>query len=505
MTSRTLLPQRPRRARPRDRPGDRDAVEGDRIVWVGDRGPRDGVGGRRRTHGGRPRRRPGHPGLRRRATCTPSGPASPLDRARPDRRASLRRTCSTRWPRTPPRRPATRSSWSATAGTRPAGPSARPPTGAELDRAAPGRRGLPVPRRRPLRGRLPRPARRWRPAWRGPRRAGATTVASSATPTTPCATSLASLDRARASGWPPPGPRCRAWPRWASPPSTRAPRPHIGPEHEIDTVRRAAAAETGLRAVGYWGELTAVEPPGELGVAGLAGDLFADGAFGSRTAALARAVRRPGGHLRARATSTPTRSRDHVVACTRAGVQAGFHCIGDAALDAIGDGFARPPRQSSAPTRWCAPGTGSSTSRCRRPRPSPRCAGSGSWPACSRRSTGSGAARPGMYAAAAGGAVARRPTRSATLQRAGGPARLRLGLAGHAARTRGRRCAPPSHHHTAAQRLTPRPRSARTPAAAGAPPATTSGAADRAARRRRSPCGTLPAGARPAWPTGCPT
>ena len=113
--------------------------------------------------------------------------------------------------------------------------------------------------------------------------------------------------------------------------------PHIGPESEIDVVRQAAA-EVGVRATVYWGELDAVETAGRLGVEGLAGDLIADGAFGSRTAALsAPYADRPDtcGH----AYLSADQVRRHVVACTRAGLQAGFHCIGDAALENIREGF----------------------------------------------------------------------------------------------------------------------------------------------------------------------
>jgi predicted amidohydrolase YtcJ len=119
--------------------------------------------------------------------------------------------------------------------------------------------------------------------------------------------------------------------------------PHIGPEHEIDLVRRAAA-ETGLRATVYWGELMAIDTARRLGVAGLAGDLVADGAFGSRTAALsAPYADRPDtcGHAYVSAEQVA----DHVVACTEAGLQAGFHCIGDAALDAIGAGLEEAERR----------------------------------------------------------------------------------------------------------------------------------------------------------------
>ncbi|MFI9007607.1 amidohydrolase [Actinosynnema sp. NPDC053489] len=90
-----------------------------------------------------------------------------------------------------------------------------------------------------------------------------------------------------------------------------------------------------LDVVGYWG---GVEPVG-LPVRGLAGDLFVDGALGSRTAALCEPYADGGGtgalYLDAEAVA------EHLVACTRAGVQGGFHVIGDAAVAAVVDGFAR--------------------------------------------------------------------------------------------------------------------------------------------------------------------
>jgi predicted amidohydrolase YtcJ len=82
----------------------------------------------------------------------------------------------------------------------------------------------------------------------------------------------------------------------------------------------------------------AVATARRLGVAGLAGDLVADGAFGSRTAALsAPYADRPDtcGHAYVSAEQV----REHVVACTRADLQAGFHCIGDVALENIREGF----------------------------------------------------------------------------------------------------------------------------------------------------------------------
>ncbi|NEC53027.1 amidohydrolase family protein, partial [Actinospica acidiphila] len=66
------------------------------------------------------------------------------------------------------------------------------------------------------------------------------------------------------------------------------------------------------------------------------GDLFADGALGSHTACLhdpyADAAHTGTAHLDADAVAA------HVVACTEAGLQAGFHAIGDAAVTAVVDG-----------------------------------------------------------------------------------------------------------------------------------------------------------------------
>lgn len=81
-----------------------------------------------------------------------------------------------------------------------------------------------------------------------------------------------------------------------------------------------------------------------MAVLGLAGDLDVDGSLGSHTAAL----RRPyadaaAAGLDPAATGELTlgadQVADHVVACTQVGLQAGFHAIGDAALDAVLAGF----------------------------------------------------------------------------------------------------------------------------------------------------------------------
>ncbi|GMA89312.1 hypothetical protein GCM10025868_45620 [Angustibacter aerolatus] len=74
--------------------------------------------------------------------------------------------------------------------------------------------------------------------------------------------------------------------------------------------------------------------PGGVRLRGLAGDLCADGSIGSRTAAL-RAPYADAPEHRGHAYLTAEQVRDHVVACTEAGLQAGFHVIGDAGVDAV--------------------------------------------------------------------------------------------------------------------------------------------------------------------------
>jgi predicted amidohydrolase YtcJ len=73
-------------------------------------------------------------------------------------------------------------------------------------------------------------------------------------------------------------------------------------------------------------------------LAGLAGDLMVDGSIGSRTAALHEDYADAPGH-RGHLYLGPEQVRDHVIACTEAGLQAGFHVIGDAAVDSVLAGF----------------------------------------------------------------------------------------------------------------------------------------------------------------------
>ena len=101
-----------------------------------------------------------------------------------------------------------------------------------------------------------------------------------------------------------------------------------------------AAAEPGPEVIGYWGELFGIETARDLGAAGAAGDLYCDGSLGSHTAALTAPY--------ADAPDTSGEQyldsediAEHIRRCTTAGLQAGFHAIGDAAVDAVLDAVER--------------------------------------------------------------------------------------------------------------------------------------------------------------------
>jgi len=93
--------------------------------------------------------------------------------------------------------------------------------------------------------------------------------------------------------------------------------------------------------IGYWGQLASdavLAHAKRAGVRGLAGDLFADGALGSHTAYL-REPYADEPATRGRQYLTAEEVGAHVLACTEAGLQAGFHVIGDGAADTVLAGF----------------------------------------------------------------------------------------------------------------------------------------------------------------------
>jgi predicted amidohydrolase YtcJ len=107
---------------------------------------------------------------------------------------------------------------------------------------------------------------------------------------------------------------------------------------------RLAADEAGLLPTFYWGEHLAVDRARELGVIGLAGDLNADGSIGSHTAALHEPYEDRPGHS-GHAYLSPEEIAEHVVVCTREGLQGGFHCIGTSGLEAVTEGFRLAEKQ----------------------------------------------------------------------------------------------------------------------------------------------------------------
>ncbi|MFC7263108.1 amidohydrolase [Streptomyces lutosisoli] len=114
--------------------------------------------------------------------------------------------------------------------------------------------------------------------------------------------------------------------------------PEISSEDDFTGLLRLAAEKPGPRVVGYWAEWAeeGVAKARALGAIGAAGDLFIDGSLGSHTACLHQPY--------ADAEHTGTAYLDtaavaaHVVACTGAGLQAGFHAIGDAAVTSVVEG-----------------------------------------------------------------------------------------------------------------------------------------------------------------------
>lgn len=127
--------------------------------------------------------------------------------------------------------------------------------------------------------------------------------------------------------------------------------PHIG---SVEDLRLAAAwndqgpdAAAFPEVLPYWGELATSREHAQaildgLGVAvrGLAGDLNIDGSIGSRTAAL-RADYSDAPGERGNLYLSVEQAAAHLAACSLLGIQAGFHVIGDAGLDAALDALDR--------------------------------------------------------------------------------------------------------------------------------------------------------------------
>jgi len=114
--------------------------------------------------------------------------------------------------------------------------------------------------------------------------------------------------------------------------------PDISGREDLESLLYLAQSEPGPEVLGYWGELGETDIVAELGLAGAGGDLFCDGAFGSHTAALHEPYQ-DATHTSGNLYFTDEHIADHLRQATRARRQAGFHCIGDAAIDQIARAF----------------------------------------------------------------------------------------------------------------------------------------------------------------------
>ncbi|GAA3242031.1 hypothetical protein GCM10020256_65600 [Streptomyces thermocoprophilus] len=280
--------------------------------------------------------------------------------------------------------------------------------------------------------------------------------------------------------------------------------PEISSEDDFTGLLALAAEEPGPRVVGYWAEQN-VERARELGAAGAAGDLFADGALGSHTACLhepyADAAHTGTAYLDTHAVAA------HVVACTEAGIQAGFHAIGDAAVTAVIDGV-RAAAEKIGLARVRAARHRVEHAEMVTPETIAAFAELGLTASVQPAFDALWGGEDGMYAQRLGAERARTLNPFAALLRAGVP--LAFGSDSPVTpSTRGAPSAPPPSTAPRSTGSRSAPPSRRTPAAAGAPPAATTRASWCPARPRTTPCGA-PASwwCRPpttAWPAGPPT
>ncbi|MFF5225708.1 amidohydrolase [Dactylosporangium sp. NPDC000521] len=124
-----------------------------------------------------------------------------------------------------------------------------------------------------------------------------------------------------------------------------------GTSGEDDFVAAMSHGQWLPEVYGLWGEPNAAAKAKQLGAVGAAGDLYADGALGARTAHLSSAYldgrdehgQRVDEH--GHGYLTVEQVTEHVVDCVRHGVQAGFHAIGDQAITTVLDGFAGAAKQ----------------------------------------------------------------------------------------------------------------------------------------------------------------
>ncbi|MGO4237996.1 amidohydrolase [Pseudarthrobacter sp. YAF2] len=134
--------------------------------------------------------------------------------------------------------------------------------------------------------------------------------------------------------------------------------PHIGGADDLRMAAAWNAQDAAARPVPevlpYWGEAASSEEQAGALVAqfggairGLGGDLNIDGSLGSRTAAL-RAGYHDAGQERGALYLDVDQAAAHLAACSLAGIQGGFHVIGDAGLDVALEALDRAAKEVGA-------------------------------------------------------------------------------------------------------------------------------------------------------------
>jgi predicted amidohydrolase YtcJ len=119
--------------------------------------------------------------------------------------------------------------------------------------------------------------------------------------------------------------------------------PVISSEADCKTLLTISRSRPAPLVTAYWGELAqsgGIDRARGIGARGAGGDLFVDGSLGSRTACMLQPYR-DAPETRGREFIDAESVATHVDLCARAGMQTGFHAIGDAATQAVIAAYSR--------------------------------------------------------------------------------------------------------------------------------------------------------------------
>ena len=117
--------------------------------------------------------------------------------------------------------------------------------------------------------------------------------------------------------------------------------PSISSAEDLTDLLALSVEQPGPVITGYWGELASesgLDRARDIGAFAVGGDLSVDGAIGSRTACLIHPYADAPDSVGAQYLSAEEIA-EHVIAVSSAGMQAGFHVIGDGGCRAVVDGL----------------------------------------------------------------------------------------------------------------------------------------------------------------------